>query len=364
VDVSSFRYRFGSWAQHRAIERSFPTHLLNEDDSLELSMRLAPHPFTLRQLQYLVAVAEELSFRRAAERCHVSQPSLSAQIAQVESVLGVQLFERRHRKVLVTLAGRDIVERARRLLVDADDLMEAGRRASDPQTGTISIGVIPTIAPYLLPAAAPALRAEFRRLTVTWREDKTDELIKALHSGALDAALVALEAEIGDVEEATVGRDPFVLALPPNHALARGGKAPVDASELRGEDVLLLDEGHCFRKQALEVCSTGRARESEFRATSLTTLVQMVAGGVGITLLPAIAVPIEASRAGLRVRPIASTKAYRTIALVWRPRSPLGRTLREVARVLCDAFPKPNQRRPRAREAPKKRMKASSSAGR
>src|SRR6185436_4719171 len=141
-------------------ERFAPTHRLDENDSLELSMSLAPHPFTLRQLQYVVAVAEELSFRRAAERCHVSQPSLSAQIAHVESVLGVDLFERTHRKVLVTMAGRDILERARQLLVDADDLAEAGRRASDPLTGTIRIGVIPTIAPYLLPTAAPALRAE------------------------------------------------------------------------------------------------------------------------------------------------------------------------------------------------------------
>ena len=310
-------------------------------------MRLAPHPFTLRQLQYVVAVAKDLSFRRAAEQCHVSQPSLSAQISQVESALGVHLFERRHRKVLVTLAGRAVLARAARLLVDADDLMEAGRRASDPLTGTIRIGVIPTIAPYLLPTAAPALRAEFGRLTLAWREDKTDSLIEALDGGALDAALVALEAEIGDVERATVARDPFVLALRSDHALARRA-APVESSELRGEDVLLLDEGHCFRKQALEVCSTARAREGEFRATSLATLVQMVAGGAGITLLPTLAVATEASRAGLHVRQMASTKAYRTIALVWRRRSPLGPTLREVARVLCDAFPKPKQRRSKA----------------
>lgn len=311
-------------------------------------MTLAPHPFTLRQLQYVVAVAEELSFRRAAERCHVSQPSLSAQIAQVESALGVHLFERRHRKVLATLAGREILERARRLLVDADDLLEAGRRASDPLTGTIRVGVIPTIAPYLLPAAAAALRAEFRRLTVAWREDKTDALIEALQGGALDAAVVAREAEIGDVEHATLAQDPFVLALPSDHALARTS-APVEASELRGQDVLLLDEGHCFREQALEVCSSVRAREDEFRATSLTTLVQMVAGGAGITLLPALAVETEATRAGLRVRPLASTKAYRTIALVWRKRSPLGPMLREAARVMCDAFPKPKQSKPKAR---------------
>lgn len=310
-------------------------------------MTIAQHPFTLRQLQYVIAVADELSFGRAAERCKVSQPSLSAQIAQIESALGVQLFERGNRRVLLTTPGREILERARRLLVDADDLMEAGRRASDPLFGTIRIGVIPTIAPYLLPTAAPALRAEFPRLTMAWREDKTEVLIESLHGGELDAALVALEAVIGDVERAIIARDPFVLALRPDHTLARRA-APVEASELRGEDVLLLDEGHCFREQALELCSTARAREGAFRATSLTTLVQMVAGGAGLTFLPALAVATEASRAGLRVRPMASTKAYRTVALVWRRRAPLGPTLREVGRVLRDAFPNPKQGKSKA----------------
>lgn len=309
-------------------------------------MTVAPHPFTLRQLQYVVAVAEELSFGKAAERCHVSQPSLSAQIAQVESALGVQLFERANRKVLITQTGRDVLERARRLLVDADDLMEAGRRASDPLLGTIRVGVIPTIAPYLLPSAAPALRAQFPRLTLAWREDKTEVLIEGLQAGALDAAIVALEADIGDVEHVTISQDPFVLALRPDHALARK-TTPVEASELRGQQVLLLDEGHCFREQALEVCSTARAREGEFRATSLTTLVQMVAGGAGVTFLPALAVATEASRAGLRVRSLASPKAHRTIALVWRKRAPLGPTLRELAGVLCDTFPKVKPRRRR-----------------
>jgi LysR family transcriptional regulator, hydrogen peroxide-inducible genes activator len=303
-------------------------------------MRLAPHPFTLRQLQYAVAIADELSFRRAAERCHVSQPSLSAQIAQVEKALGVPIFERSRRKVLVTTPGREILERAKQLLVDADDLVEASKRASDPLAGTLRVGVIPTIAPYLLPAVAPALRTKFKRLTLAWREDKTDVLIEALDSGALDAALVALEAELGDVEREVIAQDPFVLALPADHPLARKA-APAEASELRSAEVLLLDDGHCFRDQALEVCTAARAKEGEFRATSLATLVQMVAGGAGITLLPAVAVNIEASRAALRIRPMASPKAHRTIALVWRKRSPLATALRAVATVLRAAFPKP-----------------------
>jgi LysR family hydrogen peroxide-inducible transcriptional activator len=303
-------------------------------------MQLAPHPFTLRQLQYAVAVADELSFRRAAERCHVSQPSLSAQIAQVEKALGVRIFERSRRKVLVTSPGREILERAKRLLVGADDLVEASKRASDPLAGMIRVGVIPTIAPYLLPAVAPALRTKFKRLTLAWREDKTDVLIEALDSGALDAALVALEAELGDVEREIIARDPFVLAVPVDHPLARKA-APAEASELRSAEVLLLDDGHCFREQALEVCTAARAKEGEFRATSLATLVQMVAGGAGITLLPAVAVTIEASRAALRVRPMASPKAHRTIALVWRKRSPLAAALRAISTVLRASFPKP-----------------------
>lgn len=311
-------------------------------------MNFAPHPITLRQLQYLVAVQDELSFRRAADRCHVSQPSLSTQVAQAEAVLGVKLFERHHRKVLVTLAGRDILERARRVLVDVDDLVAAGQRAKNPFTGTIRLGVIPTIAPYLLPTAATALRAEFPRLTVAWREDKTDVLMAALETGTVDAAIVALEAGIGDVEREVIAQDHFVLALRPDHALARRAGRPVETSELRAENVLLLDEGHCFREQALEICSKARAHESDFRATSLTTLVQMVASGVGITLLPGMAVDTEAGRAGLSVRPMASTNARRTIGVVWRRRSPLGPALREVAGCLRRAFPhgKPNRRKP------------------
>ena len=303
-------------------------------------MRFAPHPFTLRQLQYAISVAEDLSFRRAAERCHVAQPSLSAQIAQLEKVLDVQLFERTQRKVLVTAAGRAVLERARELLLSADDLVDAGKRARDPLAGTIRTGVIPTVAPYLLPSTTPALRRKFPRLTLAWREDKTEVLMDALRAGELDAALVALEAEIGDVEREIVAQDPFVLALRADHPLAHSA-APVEASELRGTDVLLLDDGHCFREQALEVCSTTRAREGEFRATSLTTLVQMVAGGAGITLLPALAVATETGRARLRVRPLASARAHRTIALVWRRHSPLSPALHEIARVLRDAFPKP-----------------------
>jgi LysR family hydrogen peroxide-inducible transcriptional activator len=251
-------------------------------------MKLAPLPFTLRQLQYVVAVADELSFRRAAERCRVAQPSLSTQLAELEEALGVQLFERDRRRVLVTDAGKVIVERARRLLVDAEDLRAAAETKSDPLTGTYRIGVLPTIAPYLLPPVAPKLRTKFPKMRLLWVEDRTEGIRASLASGDLDAGVVALEADLGEVEVEILGTDAFVLAGSPIHPLL-SVSGPLKPTELRGEEVLLLSEGHCFREQALEVCSTARAHEGEFRATSLMTLVQMVAAGDSVTLLPAVA---------------------------------------------------------------------------
>ena len=300
---------------------------------------MGPHPFTLRQLQYVVAVAETLSFRRAAERCHVSQPSLSAQLAQVEEALGVRLFERNRRRVLATSAGKELVERARRLLVEADDLAQAAQQLGDPLAGTLRVGVIPTISPYLLPSITPRLKKQFPALTLAWIEDKTSTLVSRLDGGTLDAALLALEADVGEVEHAVIAEDPFVLVLSPHDPLAKS-KRPATLAELRGAGVLLLDEGHCFRTQALELCSSARANELEFRATSLSTLVQMVAGGAGITLLPALAVETETQRAELRVRTFEKPVPHRTIALVWRKRSPLGGALRTVAREIREAYPK------------------------
>lgn len=293
-------------------------------------MKRSPHPFTLRQLQYAIAIGDALSFRKAAALCHVSQPSLSAQLAQLEEGLGVRLFERSRSRVLPTPAGRELLDRARRLLLHADDLEDAARRAVDPLSGTLRVGVIPTVAPYWLPEIAPALRRAFPRLTLLWQEDKTAGLVRALESGEIDAALLALEADLGDVEHEVLAKDPFVLAASAGHPLVKKAE-PVQSKELRGAEVLLLAEGHCFRDQALEVCTTARAREGEFRATSLATLVQMVAGGAGVTLLPGVAVATEGRRAKLRMRPMASEKAHRTLALVWRRRSPLGPALREIA---------------------------------
>lgn len=320
-------------------------------------MKSAPHRFTLRQLQYVVAVADELSFRRAAERCHVSQPSLSMQVAEVEGALGVKLFDRDRKAVLPTAAGREIVERARRLLVDADEIEASAQHAADPRAGTVRIGVIPTISPYLLPAATPALRRDLPRLRIAWVEEKTERLVAMLAEGAIEGAVLALEAEVGDVARERIAVDRFVLVTRPEHPLsARVG--PVRQAELLGHELLLLDEGHCFRDQALEVC--GRANESEFRATSLSTLVQMVAGSGGATLIPEIAVDAEARRAELHVRPLAGPSAHRTLAMVWRRRSAIEPTLRLVTAVLRDAHGEESAKpsRPRGREAMRRSARA------
>lgn len=298
---------------------------------------LAPYPFTLRQLQYAVAVAETLSFREAAERCHVSQPSLSTQIAELEESLGVRLFERDRRHVLLTAAGRELMERTARLLFGAEDLIDTARRVGDPLAGTLRVGVIPTISPYLLPAVTPQLRLRFERLSIAWIEDKTERLLKSLEAGTLDAALLASTAETGELDCEVIAQDPFVLAAPFGHALAEKS-SPVSPRELHGSAVLLLDDGHCFREQALAVCTAAEAAELEFRATSLCTLVQMVAGGAGVTLLPALSVRTETQRAELCVRPFAEPAPHRTIALFWRKRSPLAAALQKLADVIRDSY--------------------------
>src|SRR5256885_14722022 len=170
--------------------------------------------FTLRQLQYIVAGAEMLSYRGAAQLCNVSQPSLSAQVAEIEAALGVPLFERDRRGVLVTAAGQELIARARRVLVEADDFAESAHRFVDPLAGTLRIGVIPTIAPYLLPHIVPALRKAYPNLTFVWIEDKTETLIRGANHGDLDGALLALEANIGDLDHVAIKVDPFVLATP------------------------------------------------------------------------------------------------------------------------------------------------------
>jgi LysR family transcriptional regulator, hydrogen peroxide-inducible genes activator len=291
-------------------------------------MSWSPHPFSLRQLQYAQALAQELSFRKAAERCHVSQPALSSQLAELEQGLGVRLFERDKKRVLLTSAGRELLARVAHVLLEADGLLESARRSADPLSGTLRLGVIPTVSPYLLPALTPKLRRELPRLSVTWREEKTETVVALLERGELDAGVVALESDLGEVECEVIAKDEFVLVTPPKHPLSRRGAAA--AVELRDQRVLLLDDGHCFREQALAFCSKAKAHELEFRATSLSTLVQMVAGGTGVTLLPSLAVPAETQRAKLAIRRFTNPPA-RTLALVFRASCPVKPALQQVA---------------------------------
>jgi LysR family hydrogen peroxide-inducible transcriptional activator len=294
-------------------------------------MTIRPHDLSTRQLEYVVAVAETLGFHKAAQRCHVSQPTLSAQVKQLEDVLGVQLFERDRRRVLVTAAGAVLVSHARRVLLGLNDMIAAAEELTEPRSGTFRVGIIPTIAPYLLPDVVPAVRQRYPKLTLVFREEKTEAVVADLREGRIDAGLLALEADIGEWAEGRIADDPFVVALPKGHPLAR--KKRLAVNDLDDEKVLLLDEGHCFRAQALSVCERAGAKEAELRATSLSTLAQMVSSGAGVTMLPQIAVDVENRRGQLEIRPFVSPAPHRTIALIWRPQSPFAETFHELAQL-------------------------------
>lgn len=294
-----------------------------------------PHDVSLRQLQYVVAIADTLGFHRAAARCGVSQPTLSAQVQKLEELLGVRVFERDKRKVRVTAAGEIVVCHAREVLVALDDLLAAVADAKDPFTGTFRVGVIPTVAPYLLPFVTPAVAARWPRLRLVLVEAKTDALLADLRAGALDAGLLALVDGMDDLEHAVVVEDPFVAAVPRAHALAR--KKSVTLADLEDEPVLLLEDGHCLRTQALALCRRARVADADLRATSLATLVQMVSSGSGVTLLPSIAVDVENRRGQLAILPLAGHHRGRTLCLAWRRSAPVGRAMRELANVMAAA---------------------------
>jgi len=298
---------------------------------------LATSPVSLRQLQYIVAVADSGGFRRAADICHVAQPSLSAQVAQAEEALGIQLFERDRRKVRVSAAGVPIVEQARQILVAARDLRELARRLADPYRGALKVGVIPTVCPYLLPEITPALSRALPDLTIVWSEERTQQLVRQVKEGSLDGAILALEADIGDLEHAELGHDAFVLAARPEHPLMRS-KKPATPEVLRGATVLLLEDGHCFRDQALGLCGGAGTREAGYRATSLATLVQMVSASSGVTLLPSLALPVENRRGQLRVRSFATPSPGRTLALAWRRGSAVRTALAHMAATIRQAL--------------------------
>ena len=294
----------------------------------------------LRDLRYLVALAEALHFGKAAEACHVSQPTLSTQIKKLEDELGVALVERAPRHVMLTPAGRDIATRARRVLAEVDQMRETARRTSDPEAGSVRLGLFPTLGPYLLPHVVPRIRARFPRLELLLVEEKTEAVLHMLRDGKLDAAVLALPLHEDWLETEFLFEEPFLLAVPEGHPLAalRGN---LKLSELGDQHLLLLEEGHCLRDQALEVCHLAGAGEKEgFRATSLETLRQMVAAGVGVTLLPMLAVkpPVSPSE-NIRLLAFNDPAPSRRMAMVWRKTSAMGDFLHQLAAVLRDLPP-------------------------
>jgi LysR family hydrogen peroxide-inducible transcriptional activator len=272
----------------------------------------------LRDLRYLVALADERHFGKAAERCFVSQPTLSAQVRKLEEYLGVPLVERQPKRVALTPTGEKVVRRARVLLQEADAIVELARNDRDPLAGPLRLALIPTVGPYLLPHIAGRLRRELPRLKLMLYEYQTEPLLVKLRGGEIDVGVIALPVLLDGLESAELYEEPFTLAVPASHALADHDRIKVD--DLRGETLLLLEDGHCLRDQALEVCSRIRVNEAhDYRATSLETLRQMVAAGHGITLLPELAAetPVGTAR-GLRIKPFARPAPSRTIGAVWR----------------------------------------------
>ncbi|HSN73145.1 MAG TPA: LysR substrate-binding domain-containing protein [Steroidobacteraceae bacterium] len=288
----------------------------------------------LRDLRYLVAVADTLHFGRAAERCHVSQPTLSAQIRKLEDYLGVEIFERQPKKVAVTEIGSQIVARARTVLQDADEIIALARTSHDPLAGRLKLALIPTIGPYLLPRVSSKLRKHLPRLQLMLYEYQTDDLLRRLRNGELDLGILALPVPLEALESRELYEEPFTVALPRHHPLAR--KDDLQLSDIAGETLLLLEDGHCLRDQALEVCSRVQMRENQdYRATSLETLRQMVAAGLGVTLLPDLAAkaPMGTGQ-GLAIRRFAEPAPSRMVGAVWRRSS----TRTEAINAICDVI--------------------------
>ncbi|HWU52870.1 MAG TPA: DNA-binding transcriptional regulator OxyR [Tahibacter sp.] len=275
----------------------------------------------LRDLRYLVALAEHKHFGRAADASFVSQPTLSTQIKKLEDELDVALVERTPRKILLTEVGREIAARARHVLDEVEQIKAIARRTKDPESGTLRLGIFPTLGPYLLPHLVPGLRERFPRLELLLTEEKTETLLARLREGRLDAALLALPLHDDQLHAEVLFDEPFLLAVPTQHRLAKRKALAVD--DLESESLLLLEDGHCLRDQALDVCQLAGASERDgFRATSLETLRQMVAANVGITLLPMLAVrpPVVQSEA-IHLLPFRGQPPSRRIALVWRKSS-------------------------------------------
>jgi LysR family hydrogen peroxide-inducible transcriptional activator len=271
----------------------------------------------LRDLRYLLAVAEHQHFGRAAEACGISQPTLSIQLRKLEELLGLALFERTSKAVIPTVACELLIGHVRNAVAEADAILTTAHSLRDPLSGRLRLGIIPTLAPYLLPLVLAPLKEALPALDVEPWEDQTAALLKRLHEHDLDAALLATEVTGPELESRVLFAEPFLAALPPDHKLA--GQKIVAEADLAA-DMLVLADGHCLRDQALEACGRTGALSSSLRATSLSTLLNMVAAGYGTTLIPGLAAG-AAEDAGIALRPLA-TPVGRTIRIVWRSSYP------------------------------------------
>jgi len=312
---------------------------------------------SLRQLRYLVELADRLNFRQAAEASFVTQSTLSAGIKELENLLGVQLVERDTRVVRLTPVGEEVVERARGLLAAAHDLVSTAKSAAEPLTGLVGLGAIPTVAPFLLPGLLPALRRRYPALRLYLREDLTERLLERLRAGQLDMALIALPFETGELLVRELFKDEFWFVAREDDPHAQ--EKAVAVKSLDPGQVLLLEEGHCLREHAIAACGGRLANpDSRIEATSLSTLIQMVEGGLGVTLLPEIAVKAGALRGTkLIARPFAPHVPSRRIALVARP----GSARRRDFELLAD-FVAEHERAQRAAQVPSRRLPAKRSA--
>jgi LysR family hydrogen peroxide-inducible transcriptional activator len=293
---------------------------------------------TLRQLRYLDALARFRHFGIAANHCAITQPALSTQIQDLERKLGVDLVERRYKDVRLTPVGREVAERAARILADVRDLGEFARLRAAPLSSDLRLGVIPTIAPYLLPPLLPLLRDRYPALELHIRETQTQALIDELVSGGLDLLLLALPAEHGEVESRPLFEDRFVLALPPDRKIKGAVRASLDL--VKDDRLLLLEEGHCLREQALAFCELRQAGNVDtFGISSLSTIVQMVANGLGLTLLPEISVDVDAGPSGIKLMRFVEPEPSRIVGLAWRTTNPRKRDFEAFAELVLATVP-------------------------
>jgi LysR family hydrogen peroxide-inducible transcriptional activator len=302
---------------------------------LEIPMLALP---SFQQLRFLCALAELCHFGKAAESCSVTQSTLSGGIKELEARLGVPLFERTHRSVLLTPLGKQIAAGAQRLLVAAEDLVGLARSAQEQLSGSLRFGVIPTIGPYILPSLLPYLETVAPKLRLYVREDPTASMLDKLASGELDVLLLAAPYNLGDVEVMEIADDPIVAAMSCHHPLSARDK--VHRDDLVRAQLLMMEDGHCLRSHSLQACGIADpVRNEMFQATTLRTLVQMVAAQLGITLIPQIAVDAElAATRNVVVRPLAPDSPYRTLVLVWRQTSPRGTEFRMLGNIIRESL--------------------------